>query len=344
MATLYLDRKGAAIGWTGGALEVRLADAPPRRLPVRNLERCVIAAPCTISSAALNGLWERGVTLLVLGGRRGEPLARFSGAPHNDARIRLRQLAVIADDRQRLAWAGALALLRLRQMRRVALALARRRQSGREILAPALAAILRTERRLAGEPPPSLDGLRGLEGALMAAWFAAYGRLFAPSLGFVARRRRPPPDPVNAALSLGYTLATAEASRIATIAGFDVAVGLVHGLAHGREALALDLVEPARPHVDRMVHDLFHGRRLTDRHVTRASDGAVLLGKAGREAFYAAWEDAAAPVIRPLLGAICRAAVRRLRALPAGPLEAAGGEPAAIGAGGDPAAFVIEDP
>jgi CRISPR-associated protein Cas1 len=321
MATLYLDHDRAAIGWKSGAIELRLPGEAPRRLPVRDLDRVVIASSCTISTAALNGLWEGGAAVLLLGGRRHLPGARFSGASHNDATIRLRQLGVITDPTARRAWAMALLAQRLRQMRRVALGLARSRQRGPALLAPALAAIERATQHLASDPPGSLAVLRGIEGALMAAWFGAFARLLPPSLGFAGRRRRPPPDPVNAALSLGYTLATAEAARAATIAGFDVAVGLIHGLAHGRDALALDLVEPARPHVDRMVHDLFHSRRLTDRSVTREPDGAVLLGKAGRQEFYAAWEGEAAPLIRPLLGALCREAVRWLRALPPGPAE-----------------------
>lgn len=329
MRTLFLDRKGASIGWEQGTLTVRLPGEPPRRLPVRGLERLILTSASTISGGALCMLWDRGVAVTFLGGRRGEAGARFAGAPHGDAAVRLRQFAVLSDPAQRLVWARALVAVRLRQMRRVALALARRRQRGRALLAPALAALDRAEARLAADPPASLEALRGLEGATLAAWFAAYAALFPPALGFTARRRRPPPDPVNAALSLGYTLATAEAAREGAIAGLDLGAGLIHGLAHGREALALDLVEPARPHVDRMVHDLFHSRRLTDRHVTREPDGAVLLGKAGRAAFYEAWEDEAAPVIRPLLRGLCRTAVRRLRALPPGPAEIAAGLPAA---------------
>lgn len=323
MRTIYLDRKGAVIGWEQGTLVLRLPGDAQRRLPVRDLERLVIAAPCTLTSGSLNMLWERGIALTIFAGRRNEAAARFAGTPHKDARVRIRQITVLADPRQRLDWAIVLACLRFRQMRRVALGLARRRQSGQALLAPALDALARAEDRLATAPPDTLDSLRGIEGAVMAAWFPAFSKLFAPSLGFTARRRRPPPDPVNAALSLGYTLATAEAAREATVAGFDLAVGLVHGLGHGREALALDLVEPARPHVDKLVHDLFHGRRLTERHCRREADGAVLLGKAGREVFYAAWETEAATGVRSLLRAICRAAVRRLRAMPAGPIERA---------------------
>ncbi len=322
MRSLYLDRKGLTIAWEQGTLVLRSPEAPLRRLPLRGVERLILAAPATITTGALQMLWERGVAVTILSPRRAELGPFFAGAPHLDARIRLRQFALLSDSEARRQWAAALVRFRFRQMRRVALNLARARQRGRALMAPALAALAHAEARLTRETP-SLAALRGLEGATLAAWFAAYAQLFPPALGFTARRRRPPPDPVNAALSLGYTLATAEAVRAAALAGLDPAIGLLHGLAHGRAALALDLVEPTRPQVDKLVHDLFHSRKLTARHTTATPEGGVLLGKAGRAIFYESWEAEAAPHIRALLRGLCRFAVRQLRALPPGPAESA---------------------
>ena len=56
-----------------------------------------------------------------------------------------------------------------------------------------------------------MGSLRGLEGAGAAAYFDGFGDLLPERLKFRSRNRRPPKDPVNAALSLGYTLLHAEA-------------------------------------------------------------------------------------------------------------------------------------
>ena len=66
-------------------------------------------------------------------------------------------------------------------------------------------------------------------------------------LGFTARERRPPPDPVNAMLSFGYTLLTQEAVAALEMAGLDAAVGFLHRARWGRPCLALDLMEEFRP-------------------------------------------------------------------------------------------------
>lgn len=313
-ARLYIDHRGARIRRHHAALEVRLPDAAPRRIPLRGIERVILCPTAEIDVAALNLLWEAGVALLCLSGRRAEAGARFHGAAHGDAQIRLAQYRVWHDPAARESWARELVGLRLRVMRKVAGELGARRRAGGKIMAPAVQALDRAERSLTRAG--GLDTLRGIEGAVAAAWFGAIARLFPPSLGFVTRRRRPPPDPVNAVLSLGYTLATAEASRSAVRAGLDPAIGLIHGLAHGREALALDLVEPARPLVDRFAHDLFHRRVLEARHFTQGDGGGVFLGKAGRRSFYEAWEDGVAAQVRALTRMIAREGVRRLRNMP----------------------------
>lgn len=54
------------------------------------------------------------------------------------------------------------------------------------------------------EQAASVDQLRGIEGYVSRAWFAQYAVYFGVDWKFTGRNRRPPKDPVNALLSLGY--------------------------------------------------------------------------------------------------------------------------------------------
>lgn len=148
-------------------------------------------------------------------------------------------------------------------------------------------------------------------GSAAAGYFEGLSAVFVPSLNFSRRNRRPPRDPVNACLSLGYTLAHFEAVRAAYAAGLDPFVGFYHGLSFGRESLACDLVEPLRAQIDGWVWMLFRDRRLTDEHFNR-DKGACLLGKAGRNAFYREHENAAGPLRRALRRS-AQTLARRLR-------------------------------
>jgi CRISPR-associated protein Cas1 len=68
-------------------------------------------------------------------------------------------------------------------------------------------------------------------------------------LGFElnGRNRRPPRDPVNALLSLGYALLAKELTIAAAGAGLDPLRGFYHQPRHGKPGLALDLMEEFRP-------------------------------------------------------------------------------------------------
>ncbi len=312
MSSLIIDRKDITLAYGDGALKMRTPMGPIRSIPLRGVERIIIQGGATITSGLLAQCWERRISLLFLTGRRHEPSARFHGHPHNDASIRAAQVLACFSAPARSRLARRIVIAKLRRQRQCLDALAATRADGAHRAAPGRRALRRALQELAQGAPADTNRLRGIEGAAAAGYFRSYTRFFPPALGFTGRRRRPAPDPVNAALSLAYTIATFESGRAASIAGLDPAIGALHGLAHGRDALALDLVEPLRPLVDGFVHELFACRRLTGDHFRPQPDGAMFLGKAGRRHFYEAWEEYA-PVIRRNARTAARLAVRWLR-------------------------------
>jgi CRISPR-associated protein Cas1 len=233
-------------------------------------------------------------------------------------RLRLAQARLLDDAPRRAALAALTVRAKLTAQRRLLAALAADGTGERRLHLDAIARLEALAGRLGPEAePPPLPALLGLEGAGSAAYFAAYQSAFAPSLGFRERNRRPPRDPVNVALSLGYTLLHHEAVCAAHAAGLDPLVGVLHEPAPGRESLACDLVEPLRPHVDRLALGLFRTRELRAEHFS-IDGGACRLGKAGRERFYGAWE-AQAPALRRLLRLAVRGLTRELLPAEAGP-------------------------
>lgn len=317
MRTLYIDRKNAFLDADSGALTIRLPDERPASVPLALVERVIVHGSATITSRLLAELWARDCGLLVLSGRRLEPTARFAARPRQKLLLRLAQYEMVRDPQQRLTLARRFVAARLWGQKRLLLRLGE--GHGRD--GPRLRdALLRLDQSLAAlDEAADIDSLNGLEGAAAAAFFTAYGGFFAPSLGFAGRNRRPPRDPVNVCLSLGYTLLQFEASRQAQIAGLDPMLGALHAPAAGRESLACDLAEPMRAHVERFVYELFAERVLRRAHFTSAGE-ACYLGKEGRARFYAAWERRA-PAIARLLARICRELVRELGGSVSSPIE-----------------------
>ncbi len=296
MSTFYLDRTESELSLENGVLVIRSGEGR-QTVPVALLKRLVIAAKTRLDTMLLLRLAEQGVTVVLFDPRCADRRAQVLGVAHNDVQVRLRQYRAGADEQQRLAvarrWIGA----KLRRHHDLLSTLAASRPGLKGAVQTAMQRISALQTSVAAVN--DLTTLRGLEGNAARVFFEVYQKLFAPSLGFTGRKKRPPPDPVNATLSLAYTLLHARAVQAAWAAGLDPSVGFYHEPAWGRESLACDLIEPWRPCVDQWVCEWFHSRYLEADHFKRRGEGCFL-GKAGRARFFAAFERQVAPLERAL--------------------------------------------
>lgn len=131
-----------------------------------------------------------------------------------------------------------------------------------------------------------IASLMGYEGAASARYFAAWGTLWREPWRFDGRNRRPPQDPVNALLSLAYSLATQHVGQGLARYGLDVALGFLHDPRSNRPALALDLLEPLRPWIDEWVLRLLEAGHLQPGHFTYSAGEGCRLDAEGRAIFY----------------------------------------------------------
>lgn len=287
MGTLYLDRKNLSLRLDNGQMVIDEPGARRRGIPLRLLERVVIRGHVGFDSTLLGALAEQGSAALFLSGRQGRRVAILLGAGHADARRRLAQYRVHDDIAIRLEWSRIVVKGKLRAQ---ADTLEMARTLRPDCRKPLTDGITSLESILSKLPQAdTLDVIRGLEGAGAAAYFGAFTSIFPPALEFHNRNRRPPRDPVNACLSLVYTLLHFEAVNACHGAGLDPLLGFFHEPAYGRESLAADLIEPLRARADAWVWELFRGRTLRLEDFT-IDQGSCLLGKIGRQDFYAAYE------------------------------------------------------
>ncbi len=289
MGTLYIDRKNSELRHQGQRLLLYVNGRREQTIPFNLLDRVVMRGQVQTSTATLGALTAAGIAVTMLTGRFGNQLATVYGTPHNDGRRRQAQYRATTDPAAQLDIARYLLRRKLLGQQRLLQRARIRRPEHRAPLGKAVNVVQGLRHRL-NRPDLTIGALRGVEGAAASAYFGAYRLLFAPSLGFDGRKRRPPPDPVNACLSLGYTLAHAEAVRVLFSAGLDPYLGFLHEPDFGRESLAADLIEPLRPRIDRWVWRLFVQRLLREDHFHRDDGGACLLGKTGRGIFYTEYE------------------------------------------------------
>lgn len=300
MTSLYVDRKGIELKADGEALVFTENGERVGTVPLAPLSRVFMRGDIKLTAALLGKLGEHGIGVVVLSGRKGTP-ALLLGRPHNDAARRIAQYRLSLDPAYCLGFARAIVAAKLHGQ----LDLVRER---RDRDAAHRYPLSLCERRIAGmleqiDAQPTIAALRGLEGAAAAAWFQVLGEILPESLHFHGRNRQPPRDPVNAALSLTYTLLHAEAVLVLYGAGLDPFIGFYHALDFGRESLACDVIEALRSQADRFVLELFRQQTLTAADFSTV-DGACLLAKAGRARFYSAWETGAESFRRELAAAV----------------------------------------
>jgi CRISPR-associated protein Cas1 len=341
MSSLILDRTDLEIRLDGNALALYEPAGRRGTVPIKLLDRIIIQGGVKLDAGVLTRLAESGVATLMLSKRHSKRIAIVLGLAHNDAGIRLAQSRRVFDPDWCIAWAARQVKAKTRaQIRLLQTALASR-PDARKPLTDALASLRTALTSLppsqsetpvgSSTPPPlpaveippgppfskggavtaALASLRGIEGAAARAYFQGLAALFPPSLNFTGRNRRPPRDPVNACLSLGYTLLHFDAVRACHIAGLDPLLGFYHRPSFGRESLASDLIEPLRPHLDAQIWQLFRGRSLREDHFSQDGN-ACLLGKTGRGIFYQDYETHVAPV-RRMLQRQCRILAKHLK-------------------------------
>ena len=142
------------------------------------------------------------------------------------------------------------------------------------------------------EVADSLDALRGLEGSAAAVYFRCFASMLKTkgyAFDFKGRNRRPPRDPVNALLSLGYSMLAKELAGVCYAVGMDPFIGFFHQPRYGRPALALDLMEEFRPLIADSVAISLLNRHELDEHDFVFSSKGVFLKQGGRKAFWEAW-------------------------------------------------------
>ncbi|TXI42650.1 MAG: CRISPR-associated endonuclease Cas1 [Nitrosomonas sp.] len=291
MSSLYLDRKNLGIKLDGQALAIYEDGVRKGSVPLHLLERIVVHGNAQLESKVLGALTLRNISLVILTQRNTEATAILMSRTHSDSCRKLGQYRVSLDDNLRIPLARWLVLVKIRAQQRMLRNALKTRADLRRSLTNALQSLAGIIDQLRENSHMiTLSSLRGLEGAAAASYFAGFTQLFAPSLNFSGRNKRPPRDPVNVCLSLGYTLLHHDAVHACQIAGLDTMLGFYHETSFGRESLACDLIEPMRPQLDDWVWQMFRDRILRVEHFSD-ENGRCMLNKAGRQHFYTFYES-----------------------------------------------------
>lgn len=287
MGTVYISQENAFIGKTDECLKVKAEN--PLEVPLIKIDGVVVLGRATVSPSVVNELLERHIPLSFLT-QTGRYLGRLQPEFTKNIFVRQAQWQAAGHTEKALHVVRGFVRGKLKNYRNI---LMRRERSHDGCdLQNAIAGL---EKAIAPiDKTTSIDALRGLEGSGSAAYFGVFAQLFSSEdFQFTSRRRRPPTDPINALLSLGYALLRHDIQSAVNIVGFDPYLGYLHIEKYGKPSLALDLMEEFRPLiVDTTVFSALNKRWLKPENFTSEPlSGAVSLTKDGLKTFLRLYEQ-----------------------------------------------------
>jgi len=139
----------------------------------------------------------------------------------------------------------------------------------------------------------NVEKLIGYEGTAAKEYFLGISKIIKAEFAFKGRNKRPPKDPFNSLISLGYTLLTHEISGEIENKGLTPYSGFLHKDHKFHPALASDLIEEWRAIiVDCVALSLIQGNEIhIDNFVKDEKKGSIFLTKDGMKIFLKKYEN-----------------------------------------------------
>jgi len=302
---LYLNSPGLRVGRKDETLTVKDEDTLIEEVRLNDVSHVALFGNIQLTTQAIQGLCDAEIPVTYFSGG-----GWFYGLTHGhglkNVFLRIEQFRLARDEAFALRLARAFVNGKIRNHRTLLMrnhieapagTVNRLRQAAQDALAA-----------------DSLEQLLGIEGAAAAAYFEQFSGMLKISdplddeipgaeverdptekrqltFDFSTRHRRPPTDPVNALLSLAYSVLSKDCTIAAAAVGFDPYIGFYHQPRFGRPALALDLMEEFRPLIaESAVLTAINNRMVTPDDFVAAGN-AVNLTPAGRKKFFLAYEQ-----------------------------------------------------
>jgi len=288
MAYLYVTEQGAVLRKAGDRFLVEKDDEVLLDLPYHKLEAVLLFGNVQVTTQAMAELLEKGVNLSLFS-RQGTYRGLLSPARGKNVDLRIAQFERYRDGPAALRTARGIVKNKLSNGLEV---LARYREKNEatpqyDAWRAEIEGVLKT-----ADEAQDIASLDGAEGAGARAYFSALMEFNRSEMEWPGRRKHPAPDPLNALLSLAYTMLTHELTGLLEGHGLDPYLGFLHQADYGRPSLALDLVEAFRhPVADRLVLTLVNrGTMAGDDFRKGGEAGGTFLTPAAMKRFLGEYE------------------------------------------------------
>jgi len=280
---LVVQTPGAQIGQRGDELIVSVKGEDARKIPGQQVRAIYCYGAVQITAQAVSTCLELGIDVAYFS-PAGRFLGMLGGLPASGVDARRGQYRLFELPGVRLQLAREVIRAKIHNQRVMLM---------RNGDVPDRVTSLMANFRDSTESARDLTALLGIEGSAAALYFEQFESMLKQrddwKFDWRGRNRRPPRDPVNALISLGYSMLAKELAGVCYAVGLDPFLGFMHQPRYGRPALALDLMEEFRPLIaDSVAISLINRGELGPEDFIRSANGTFLNDK-GRRPFWEAW-------------------------------------------------------
>ena len=288
MSTLYVTDQGAYLSVRSQQFQVYYQGQLRIKVPASRVSNIVLFGCCNVSHGAVSFALRARVPILYLSQK-----GRYFGytGTQGDAKVEylMQQVKCCENAVFTRQQAEAIVTAKLHNSRILLMRLNRRRETELATQAIDLIEVLIDSLPQA----ESMDALRGYEGKAATIYFQALGSLFTGFFAFDKRTKRPPTDPINSLMSLGYTLLSQQVFSFVQAAGLHTHFGNLHVPRDNHPALVSDLMEEFRAQiVDSFVAYLVNKKILDPEDFTPPDErGGVYLQATALKKYLKHWEE-----------------------------------------------------
>lgn len=274
----------AVLTTSNGQLHVYRKDELLSQLPWNSIQSVLLLGNHQVTTQAMHAALDQDIPIHLASGKGNYKGCITHNRSSQHQSLWVQQILAFQDEAKVLACAKAVVQARLVHMKETL----RHRQLADEL--PVINGALRKLPQV-----DSLASLLGYEGSSTREYFARIATLLPADFRFEGRNRRPPRDPFNVLLSLGYTQLYSLTESVVHTVGLLPWQGFYHQPRGRHAVLASDLMEPFRHLVERSALSMVARGEIVAGDFRYTPERACLISDAARRKFLGllmqSWEN-----------------------------------------------------
>lgn len=259
MSYLYVSDQSAVISYSANRFQVKYKDGMLKSIPAEMLEVIEVFGNVQITTQCLRECLQRGINIIYYS-TKGAYFGRVISPGHVNVFRQRRQAELGKDEKFCLEFSKKIIDAKIHNQ---IVVLRRYARNSRENIDRPIVEMKYMQQKVV-EMAKSVDQLMGYEGNAARIYFRTLGKLIDPEFAFTGRNRRPPLDPFNSMLSLGYSIILNEIYGKLEGKGLNPYFGMLHQDREKHPTLASDMMEEWRAVlIDTTVMGILNGHELS---------------------------------------------------------------------------------